>query len=369
MTAEEQRKRAEQGNGASDFLIIGGKLIQYFGLSTNVIIPHGVNVIGEGAFKNCSGITSVRIPHGVLDIEASAFQGCRNLMEIVMPNSVKTMGPFAFCDCTNLTRVVLSRNLEGIELFSFYGCRNLKDLVIPEGVKRIGPVDHDSIIKNEFAAWPTVFWGCSSLTHLDIPEGITAIGEYSFYGCTGLKSVSLPKSLQRIEYGAFSDCVHLEEIKIPENVTYIGYGAFAGCSRLQCIEIPASVEEIGFGALPNVRKIVVESNKVIHISTFTGHDEFNNITLTHIHFSEGVERVDLTNFCRFKKLEEFTFADSVKTVCGSIDGGHNAQIKIVHASTKWKIKHIGIFPGAIPGEIKNWCRKLVGMIGSLKGKM
>ncbi|MBO7471927.1 MAG: leucine-rich repeat domain-containing protein [Bacteroidaceae bacterium] len=65
----------------------------------NVIIESGVTSIGNGAFYDCSGLTSVTIPNSVTRIGYNAFDGCSSLTSIMIPNSMTTIGNGAFSDC------------------------------------------------------------------------------------------------------------------------------------------------------------------------------------------------------------------------------------------------------------------------------
>ena len=54
-----------------------------------------VTAIGEGAFEDCTDLTSVVISEGVTQIFGSAFQGCRKLA-VSIPNTVTKIGKYAF---------------------------------------------------------------------------------------------------------------------------------------------------------------------------------------------------------------------------------------------------------------------------------
>ena len=68
----------------------------------NTIIPIDVVTIGEGAFKNCSTLTSISIPSSVTTIESYAFAGCSGLTAIELPIEVEKIGANAFKDCSSL---------------------------------------------------------------------------------------------------------------------------------------------------------------------------------------------------------------------------------------------------------------------------
>ncbi len=143
---------------------------------TTYTIPASVTIIGNGAFKGCSNLTSVTIPSGVTSIGNNAFQGCSGLTSVTIPAGV-----------TN------------IEMFAFQGCSGLTSVTIPAGV---------TIIGNE------AFNGCSNLTSVTIPASVTSIGRCAFQSCSGLTSVTIPASVTDIMSGAFGYCNSLTSVTI-----------------------------------------------------------------------------------------------------------------------------------------------------------
>ena len=71
-------------------------------------IPSGVTSIGEGAFYQCSGLTSIDIPSSVTSIGSTAFIRCAGLTSIDIPNSVTSIGSLAFFDCGSLTSITVN---------------------------------------------------------------------------------------------------------------------------------------------------------------------------------------------------------------------------------------------------------------------
>jgi hypothetical protein len=70
-----------------------------------------VTTIGEGAFEDCTNLTSVIIAYGVTSIGASAFCCCTNLTSITIPNSVTDIGDYAFEECTSLESVFIPNSV------------------------------------------------------------------------------------------------------------------------------------------------------------------------------------------------------------------------------------------------------------------
>ena len=79
-------------------------LVAYVGNENNIVIPDGVEVIGQDAFSG-KDMTSVTIPSSVTKIERTAFYGCENLESITIPASVNSIGQLAFSHCTKLKNI------------------------------------------------------------------------------------------------------------------------------------------------------------------------------------------------------------------------------------------------------------------------
>jgi len=228
-----------------------------------------VTHIEDGAFGECSGLTSVTVPQSGVDRFYRIFLGCRNLAVVVISDGVTCIGEEAFVD--------------------FSGSGSLKSVTIPKSVTNIGR---------------DAFRNSSGLRSISIPNGVTKIRDGTFSGCSGLMSVMIPNSVTSIEYGAFRDCIGLRNVVIPNSVTNIGEEAFSGCSNLTSMTIPNNVMAIGRDAFRNCSGLmsVTIPNNVMAI----GRDAFRNCSgLTSVTLSQlGVNRFgDIFPNCRNTVVE------------------------------------------------------------------
>ena len=97
--------------------------------SGSVVIPAGVDEIGESAFRYCHGITNVTIPSTVSTIADSAFRFCSGLVAISLPASVEEIGNHAFSGCSGLTSVNFPASVDAIGSHAFSYCYSLKKAV------------------------------------------------------------------------------------------------------------------------------------------------------------------------------------------------------------------------------------------------
>lgn len=122
-------------------------LVEYTGTDTHLVIPEGVQVIGESALRlgnfesitfpstleiigwealfNNDKLTSVTLPEGLLLIDGSAFQYCFALDSITLPQSLRGMTTGSLAG-TGLSSVRLPENMDYLSVGIFYECEQLE---------------------------------------------------------------------------------------------------------------------------------------------------------------------------------------------------------------------------------------------------
>ena len=273
-----------------------------------VIIPEGIEVIGEKAFYGCTELTEISLPKSVKTIEKSAFEGCTalesvtladdselteiwenafkgcvSLTEITIPDNVetvgdnafygctelknvvfgadsklKTVGQNAFADCIKLSSVTLPNNVETVGAYAFKGCIALETASLGEALKHLNGYTFDGCTLLSSVTLPSTldiiyeyaFRGCTSLTEISIPDSVDTIGGYAFNGCTLLKNVNFGNSstLKSIGEKAFENCVALTDFNFVGTLVSIDQYAFSGCTSLSSITIPKNLSSIGASA-------------------------------------------------------------------------------------------------------------------------
>ena len=165
-----------------------------------VITPdmlEGYTGIGDGAFYNCTGLTSVTIP-----------------------NSVTRIGWGAFCECTGLTSPVYNAHV-----FAFMPTAYSGAYTIPDGIESIAG---------------GAFYNCTGLTSLTIPNSVTSIGRSAFYNCRGWTSVIIgnkeykTKKMDKYKckaYKAFKSDMTCRGFQYKEDETYELDGILKLCER------------------------------------------------------------------------------------------------------------------------------------------
>ncbi|OYP62124.1 leucine-rich repeat domain-containing protein [Prevotella sp. P2-180] len=277
-------------------MIIEGAFYECSSL-TSVSIPTSVTSIGSDAFAGCSGLTSITIPNSVVKIEEGTFSGCSNLSSVSISNSVTSIGENAFSHCRSLSSITIPNSVITIGYHAFWNCTSLTSITIPNSVTSINQA---------------TFENCSGLTSVTIPNSVITIGYDAFKNCSGLTSVTIPNSVITIGYDAFKNCSGLTSITIPNSVTSFG-GAFEGCSGLTSITIPNSITKIEDGTFRECSSLlsIIVPNSVISI----GNSAFNGCTsLTSITIPNSVTSIGQNAFSDCSGLTSVTISNSVTSI-------------------------------------------------------
>lgn len=216
-----------------------------------IVLPKGLEYVGEEAFANYVSVAPLSLPSTVKFIGASAFVECKMAPDLVVSGKVKEIGDHAFEYSEGIKTISLGKGVKHIGIGAFQGLENVETVVIPDGVETIGNFCFGSCSNLTSVSLPTslkeigggAFQG-TALKEIEIPSGVKVIESYTFQSYQLVK-VSLPKTLKRIERNAFSGCAMLEPFQLPEGLEYIGDRAFADCRRITEVFIPAGVKEIG----------------------------------------------------------------------------------------------------------------------------
>ena len=187
---------------------------------TSLNLPAGITSIGSRAFYGCSGLTSLNLPADITYIGLYAFYGCSGLTSLTIPTGVSIINEYSFYDCSSLTRLDLPSSIREIYHSAFMNCRNLTSLTIPSNVTYISS---------------RAFSGCSSLKNITLPTRIFGIGDNAFYGCSNLNSLTLSYELREINEYAFCDCNGLTSIYVyADKVPKMREDVFKGCDAKKC---------------------------------------------------------------------------------------------------------------------------------------
>ena len=241
--------------GSKDFEIREGVLVSYSGKDTRVVIPEGVEEIGENAFSNQSQLEELYFPEGVEVVGQNAFYRCISLRSIKLPESLKRIESYAFLSCTSLEEITLPGGITKIGDSAFAGCRRLADVHFSEGATGLMGKDMfywtqwliDTLAEQPDETPFVIVNGTVIAVRKEdmgegivLPEGVTAISGRAFAG-TQLVSITLPESLKEIGEEAFRDCLDLEQVLWSASPEKIDSRAFYNCPKVKQIGLPEEI--------------------------------------------------------------------------------------------------------------------------------
>ncbi len=237
----------------------------------DIVIPKSVQIIGEGAFYEATGIKSITFEEGscLKRIEATAFKGI-NLQEIILPATLEYIGEEAFKN-NGLSEIVLPISLKTLDSYAFDNNPYLSRLVI----------ESDDINKSEYwcsgifrnCCLNQIKWGdnCTRIPQkfftsarfdnciITIPKTVKVIEREAFRGAGNVSGIVFESGSQlyKIEdYGISS--MALTELELPASLKEIGVQGVA-YNLFEYIKIPASVKSIGYqGFVGNINLKVAE---------------------------------------------------------------------------------------------------------------
>ena len=293
--------------------------------SDSYAVPEGVTEIGEGAFRDCCGLTHIQLPPSVTAIGSGAFHGCKKLERIDLPPSLKRIENQAFWGCSSIREIVIpdGADLDYPEVFC---CNKLERINIPSSVTEF-PVT-------------ALFIPCPNLRYIDqaegegvstysvdgvlftkdkkrlvgvppkkepdtytIPASVEVVGKWAFQWNSSLRQIVIPHSVRQLEDWAFGACKNLTEIVIPSSVTEIGFKVFDFCRSLRAIRV-----EAGNPAYCDIDGVLFSRDGTRLIKMPEG-KPIRKYTLP-----DSVVRIESTAFRWCDTLEEVVIPDSVRAI-------------------------------------------------------
>ena len=298
------------------------KITGYNGSAETVVIPDtidgkSVTSIGNGAFEDCTSLTSVTIPDGVKCIGHSAFYECTSLKSITIPDGVTSIGGTAFSDCTSLTSITIPDSVTILNSFTFSGCKSLSDVNIPDGVTYVGDgaFSGTAICNNQTEEVKYIDkWlvdSDNSVTDVAVKDGTVGISCGAFSYCGQLKNISIPNSVKYVGGKAFYNCISLTNVVLPYGITNIDVSTFSGCESLASVTIPDSVTSIGEQAFLNTAllKNQTTTEKYVGKWVIDWDSDVKNVTI-----KNGTVGIADHAFERRTSLESITIPDSVEFI-------------------------------------------------------
>ena len=201
-------------------------------LLRRIILPEGLEEIGEGAFAYAINLENVNFPSSLKTIKRRCFSDCisLNVNPLVIPQGVEEIGYMTFANCKSLTgKVVLSRTLKTINAGAFFQSK-ITECSFPEGLEEIG----------DAAFYAT------RLKEVILPNSCRILSGSDHFALNyELEKVYIPDGLKEIPESFVENCIKLTEFVMPNSIEVIGNRAFWQCGALKALHLSSSLKSVG----------------------------------------------------------------------------------------------------------------------------
>lgn len=231
--------------------------------------------IGDYAFYGCtnSEFKEIDFPSRTVSIGAHAFWNCK-FEELVIPEGVETIGDYAFQTNSNLKTVTLPSTLKNFGgykynmsytdltaikyVYVFAACNNLESVTVNDGGDNFSTVNGVLYQKIDGEEKILIFVPKLLTGNVVIPNTVTYMRYQAFYQQNGVTSISFSGNLTgelKIGDQAFYSNTTIQTVTLAEGVTGIGEAAFRGMSALTSVTIPSTVTSIGTRAFAECKRL------------------------------------------------------------------------------------------------------------------
>ena len=210
------------------------------------ILRYPLYEIGDKAFYKCRNLTHITFPSTLRRIDDEAFSGCISLSDtLLLPLGLEYIGDHVFDNCEQI-RVcrVQSRRLhlkpnpakEG----RFGNMVNMSTIIIDNTV--------DTLCEKLF------YWAYWGVKDIYIAEGLTHLGNASLAELYNLERIHFPSTLRRIDAGCFYGC-GIRRLVIPDNVEVIDEFGLAVLYQCRYLEFGAGIKQLGSNIIYAYREL------------------------------------------------------------------------------------------------------------------
>lgn len=267
-----------------------------------------VTTIGDGAFMDCTSLTTMTLPYFIARIGNSAFENCTALTTFTTMDgadkktaALRTIGDRAFFGNTSLNNVDVNttKGVNTIGVSAFENCGQLATINL-SGVTKFA----EGVFRNAKALKSVTMSASASIY----------VGQEAFRNCVTLSDITA--RIAAVEDGAFRNCISLRAITfVSSGIEYIGSNAFNGCVLIQKVSIPSSVVAIGDSAFDGCRGITsltFESNETLQT---IGYSAFGGCSLlTRVILPSSLVELNASAFYGCSDLKYVEFGENIQTV-------------------------------------------------------
>ncbi|MDO5424687.1 MAG: leucine-rich repeat domain-containing protein [Eubacteriales bacterium] len=179
---------------------------------TSVVIPNGVQKIGNCAFENCLDLKEVTWGTGLIEIDSYAFKNCIALESVTIPECTESIGFGAFENCKYLQRI--NYNAVNCSISTAYGGKVFYNCGKFSSSLKI-------VFGNTVETIPAKLCYGANITSVLIPKNVKEIGIRAFESNENLKEVTV--YARTVKYTDYDDKAYSPFKGCPSTAVFKGY--------------------------------------------------------------------------------------------------------------------------------------------------
>ncbi|MCM1141406.1 MAG: leucine-rich repeat domain-containing protein [Muribaculum sp.] len=202
-----------------------------------LIIPKGIEYVGQNCFENAEDLEEVVIPSSLGNLGYCMFTNCEKLKSVYIPEDSKLISieDFVFMDCYALDSFYIPQSVQEIKQGPWRNCKSLEKLVIADNNYNFHV--YDGVLYNRDRKHLIQYPAGKKDQEYYVGFGTQAIDNSAFYGNEYLSTVTFPASLDSISHIAFYGCSNLENVVFNDVIEFIGNSVFEKCPKLKQIQL------------------------------------------------------------------------------------------------------------------------------------
>lgn len=304
-------------------VIRGGAFAYNYGLTGNLYLPEGLEIIGphDDQYRSVFPATftgPLILPESLKEIGSLGWAGTTG--KIIIPQFLCTISASAFAG-SGCTEVIFHDGITKIESEAFMNSNLSGELVLPKSLKEI----EGGAFKN------------SRINNIIFPENLQIIQEQAIY----------ENASYRFQ-GAFEDCIYLTgTLTLPNGVARIPKSCFKNCYGITGVVVPDGVDIIdseAFYGCSSINSIVCEDEEppLVCENAFLGVNK-DNFT---VEVPKGcVEKYrNAQGWSEFKRIAEYSNFVCRPAHANALNKIH-AETLVLNADGDWEVEHM-----------PDWCR-------------
>lgn len=215
-------------------------------------VVYDVTAINPKAFAGAKHLKGIVIPSGVESIGDFAFEGCDSLSSVVFPGNPVSLGQGVFFKCTSISNVTIGSDWKSIDFTIFRWSEHLTMINIPakvekvQGVKKLAYLEEVTVDPNneKFMAVDGMLYSKDGKTLYACPRGFTG-------------KVKIREGTETVLPGALIDCVEVTYIDFPTTLRSLSFRETSRMKKLTTVVMRPS-EPINTAYIEGMGKFLLQ---------------------------------------------------------------------------------------------------------------